>query len=243
MRARKRGRAKEGKEGSSGTERGALLEADWLRRPALSTRFIRVRAAWGSLPSLLRPREFTVWTSVNRSGRGPPGRESARRREAEEGRERSRSRAPELRAPSHAPGQPRLRQVPARLGGDGQLPWCPTRGSAASRAFSTGSGAAPRRLPLHVPGAPGAGTGPGGLQHRSVPVLSSAGEWLTSMPDSLPGKLSLALGLGSPNPSGSRLFWRERDPLRKGTWGPPATLICAFSAQCSVRKLSSSGSG
>lgn len=171
-------------------------------------------------------------------GRGPPGPESAWRWVAEEGSERSRSRAPKLRAPRHAPGQPRLRQVPAQLRGDGQLPRRPTRGSAAPRAFSTGCGAAPRRLPFHVPGPPGAGTGPGGLQHRSVPVLSCTGEWLTSLPSSPPGKLSLAPVLGCPDFAYSG---RERDPPRKGTWGPPVTLICAFSHRRSLLKLSASG--
>lgn len=174
---------------------------------------------------------------MNGSGRGPPGRESARRWVAEERRERSRSRAPELRAPRHAPGQPRLQQVPARLRGDGQRPRRPTRGSAAPRAFSTGSGTAPHCLPLHVPGPPGAGTGPGGLQHRSVSVLSNAGEWLTSLPDSLRegGGLSLVLGLGSLDLAYSG---RERDliPRKEGNLGTSSRAHVP-SAQCAEAEL------
>lgn len=161
---------------------------------------------------------------------GEPVLSSGRPRKEQSNRERSR--APEQRAPRHAPGQPRLQQVPARLGGDGRRPWRPARGAAAPHAFCTGRAAAPCGFPLHVPGLARAGAGPGGLQCRSVPVLPSAGEWLPSLSRSLLGKLSLTPGLDSWDLTYSS---RESYPLRKGTWGPPASLTSAFSPASAER--------
>lgn len=191
----KKGAGGERQEGEPevGVEEAASLRADWLPRPALVERFIRVGAAGrparprapGAAPGSERPTSRPAWP---RAGRALP-QELAAGRGAREG---ARGRPAPERAERHAPRQPRLHQVPARLRGDGRRRLrSPARGAparpAAVRAVRAVR-AAPgrRRLPLHVRSPPGAGAGPGGLQRRPLPLLQSAGE--CSLPGAAAGR-------------------------------------------------------
>lgn len=175
------GRLGEG-ESEGGVEEAASPRADWLPRPALAKRFIRVggvRAssplarAPGAAPGSERPPSRPAWPRAGSA----PRLELAAGNRAREGA--GRRRAPGERAERHAPRQPRLHQVPARPRGDGQRRLQrPARGPPARPAAARAAQPAParRRLPVHVRGPAGAGAGPGRLQRRPVPLLPSAGE-------------------------------------------------------------------
>lgn len=244
-----------------GVEEAASPRADWLPRPALSKRFIRVGASGRPARSPARPEQRPALSAPRR---GPPGPAPAQRRlrsgprAPQRGKKREGGERPSERAERHAPRQPRLHQVPAWPRGDGQRRLQrPARGPPARPAAARAAHPAParRRLPIHVRGPPGTGAGPGRLQRRPVPLLPSAGE--CSPPRrARAGRTHLASpsragGKRSPD-GGARQLWliQQRKVTREGgsgsraAWsgaGRAGTGPRARTGSRSARRLSSPG--